>query len=189
MNKFQSGKIYKIVDNLTNDIYIGSTCKTLEQRLKQHKANYKAFKAGKSNFVTVFKILGNNNYKIELIKLNPCNTKQELNKEEGQTITKLKMGGFNVINKNIAGLTRKESVAQYRQNNKIEINEKARLKHNCQCGGKYTQCSKAQHEKSKKHQDYINNTKTINNHGTINITTNVNSPKDLNNLELLNTIK
>ena len=99
------------------------------------------------------------------------------------------MGGFNVINKNIAGLTRKESVAQYRQNNKIEINEKARLKHNCQCGGKYTQCSKAQHEKSKKHQDYVNNTKTINNHGTINITINVNSPKDLNNLELLNTIK
>ena len=188
--KFQSGKIYKIVDNTSDMVYIGSTCKTLEQRLKQHQANYKAFKAGKSNFVTVFKILQNNNYKIELIKLNPCDTKQELNKLEGQTINKLKMDGFNIINKNIAGLTRKESVAQYRQNNKIEINEKARIKHNCQCGGKYTQCSKAQHEKSIKHQNYINNTKTINNTGnTYNITINVNSPKDLNNLELLNTIK
>ena len=84
--KFQSGKIYKIVDNTSNMVYIGSTCKTLEQRLKQHQSNYKAFKAGKSNFVTVFKILQNNNYKIELIKLNPCDTKQELNKLEGQTI-------------------------------------------------------------------------------------------------------
>ena len=35
------------------------------------------------------------------------NTKQELNKLEGQTINKLKMDGFNIINKNIAGLTRK----------------------------------------------------------------------------------
>ena len=72
---FQNSKIYKITDNVTNAIYIGSTCKTLEQILNQHERNFKAFKAGKSNFVTVFKILDNNDYKIELIKYYPCENK------------------------------------------------------------------------------------------------------------------
>ena len=36
MTNFQNSKIYKITDNLSDMIYIGSTCKTLEQRLKQH---------------------------------------------------------------------------------------------------------------------------------------------------------
>jgi hypothetical protein len=40
---------------------------------------------------------------------------------------------------------------QYRINNKNKINQK----HDCDCGGKYTQINKAQHMKSKKHQKYI----------------------------------
>jgi hypothetical protein len=188
---YQNGKIYKIVDNTSDMIYVGSTYKTLQQRLKTHEINFKAFKANKQKFVTSFKIIENNNYKIELIKLYPCENKKALNLEEGKILKKLKMDGFNIINRNIAGLTHKESMSQYYQNNKIEFQNKARLKYNCQCGGKYTQCSKAHHEKSKKHQDYINNTKTINNHGTINITINVNNLEDLKNLELefLNAIK
>ena len=44
---YQNAKIYKIVDNTLDNIYIGSTCKTLEQRLKSHEQDYKKFKAGK----------------------------------------------------------------------------------------------------------------------------------------------
>ncbi len=83
MNKFENGKIYKITDNTTNMICVGSTCKTLKHRLKGHEYVFKCFKVGKyPNNVTVFKILENNNYKIELIKLYPCKNKQELNIEE-----------------------------------------------------------------------------------------------------------
>ena len=37
MNKYQEGKIYKIVCNITGEIYIGSTIKTLNDRLTINK--------------------------------------------------------------------------------------------------------------------------------------------------------
>ena len=184
MNKFDNAKIYKIMDNVSNAIYVGSTCKTLEQRLKQHKNNYKGFKAGKSHFVTVFKILENGDYKIELIKLYPCNTKQELNLEEGKIIKQLRNDKINIVNRNIAGQTEKEYQSQYRQNNRNLINKK----HNCLCGGKFINANKSRHEKTKKHCEYINNSKTINIE-TLNITININNPEDLNKLDLLNIVK
>ena len=188
-------------------IYIGSTCKTLQQRLKGHEAHYKLFKAGKYHNVLSFKILENKNYKIELVENYPCENKQQLNLREGQIIKEYKNNKLNIVNKYIAGQTNKESsaqyiqnnkdkikesVAQYYQKNKTEINKQKSIKHNCACTGSYTATHKARHEKSKKHQDYINNSKTTNNTGnTYNITINVNSTKELKNLELefLNAIK
>jgi hypothetical protein len=182
MNKFQNAKIYKIIDNTSDLIYIGSTCKTLNQRLKQHEYNFKCFKLGKTNNVTSFKILDNNDYKIELIKLYPCQNKQELCIEEGRIIKESKTNGLNIVNKNIAGLTKKESDAQYYKNNKNKINQK----NNCVCGGKYTNSHKVEHEKSKKHCKFIKN-QTINiagNNYNININITVNNIDDLENLEL-----
>ena len=186
MNKFNNGKIYKIIDNTSNMIYIGSTCKTLNQRLKQHEYNFRCFKLSKTNFVTVFKILENNNYKIELIKLYPCENKHSLNIEEGLIIKESKTNGLNVINRNIAGLTQKQSHEQFRQRNRNKINENQNQKFNCVCGGKYTKCNKIPHEKTKKHKQFIKN-QTINIAGnnyniTINIT--VNDVEDLKLLEL-----
>ena len=71
------------------------------------------------------------------------------------------------------------------KNNKNIINNKQSQKHNCQCGGKFTQCHKSRHEKSKKHCHYINNSKTIINNGTLNITINLNNPEDLAKLDFL----
>ena len=179
MNKFQNGKIYKIVDNLSNMIYIGSTYKTLNQRLKKHEYNNKSFKAGKYNFMTSFKILENNDYKIELVKLFPCENKNALNIEEGSVIKKLKTEGLNVVNRNISGQTNE----QYRQINRNKINENKKKKHNCSCGGKFTQSNKITHTNTKKHQDYIKKTVIINN-GTININITINNIEDLQQLEL-----
>ena len=55
-------------------------------------------------------------------------------------------------------------------------------------GGKFTNINKSHHEKNKKHQNYINNSKTINIE-TLNITININNPEDLNKLDLLNIVK
>jgi hypothetical protein len=174
---YQNSKIYKIIDNTTNAIYIGSTFKTLQHRLKQHEADYKRYKDGNYPFITSFKILENNNYKIELIKLYPCDSKQNLNIEEGNIIKQLRNDKFNIVNRNIAGQTN----AQYYQNNKNELNEKANQKHNCQCGGKFTNASKARHEKSKKHCQYINNSKNINIQ-TLNLNITVNNVEELNKI-------
>ena len=44
---------------------------------------------------------------------------------------------------------------EYRDKNKEKINEK----HQCECGGCYTYCHKAEHTKTNKHQNYLKNSK------------------------------
>ena len=55
---YQNGKIYKIVSNQTDKIYIGSTaCPRLCTRLAQHKSNYNQWKRGKYCKMTSFEII------------------------------------------------------------------------------------------------------------------------------------
>ena len=69
MVNYQLGKIYKIIDNTNNNIYVGSTCEpTLAHRLAGHVRNYKNWKTGKTNFITSFKIIENQNYCIVLLE-------------------------------------------------------------------------------------------------------------------------
>lgn len=49
----------------------------------------------------------------------------------------------------------KRHMKQYRQDNKDKIKQQKTQKHNCPCGGRYTQTNKTQHIKTKKHQDYL----------------------------------
>lgn len=192
-SNYENAKIYKIVDNTSDMIYVGSTYQTLEQRLKEHEKDYKRFKAGKYNNVSSFKILENNNYKIELVKNYPCENKKNLELEEGKIIKQYRNDGLNIVNRCIVGQTD----AEYYQNNKNKIKEyrqkinKIQKEQNiCSCGGKFTHQNKSHHEKSKKHQDYINNSKIINIE-TININITVNNLDELKQLELdfLNAIK
>ena len=76
---YQKAKIYKIVDNTTDNIYVGSTCEpSLAKRLAKHVASYKSHLKGISNYVSSFDILKNSDYDIILIENFPCNTKDEL---------------------------------------------------------------------------------------------------------------
>ena len=56
-NKYQNGKIYKIVCNISGKIYVGSTIKPLEIRLSGHKANYNSYLKNKCCYVTSIEIL------------------------------------------------------------------------------------------------------------------------------------
>ena len=55
MPNYQNGKIYQIIDNTNNNIYIGSTCEpTLARRLSGHVRKYKSYlKDNKSTIVVV----------------------------------------------------------------------------------------------------------------------------------------
>jgi hypothetical protein len=88
------------VDNTSDKIYIGSTCKTLEQRLKEHEYQYKSFKAGKkvSNFSS-FEILKNGDYYIDLIENYPCENKQKLETREGKYIKLYRNENLKIVNK------------------------------------------------------------------------------------------
>ena len=54
MVNYQNGKIYKITNSNTNDIYVGSTTDDLCNRLNQHKYQLKKNKEYVSSFVSAF---------------------------------------------------------------------------------------------------------------------------------------
>ena len=72
-NKYQEGKIYKIICNITGEIYIGSTIQILEERLRIHKIDPTCISRT---------IIDRGDYEMILIKNYPCNSKEELLWEE-----------------------------------------------------------------------------------------------------------
>lgn len=74
MNKYINGKIYKLIDNTNNNIYIGSTIQTLKKRLNCH---IKHNNNNSSNLCSGL-IIKNGDYQIILIEDYPCNNKREL---------------------------------------------------------------------------------------------------------------
>ena len=51
----------------------------------------------------------------------------------------------------------KQRNQQYRQDNREQLSQYTKQKHNCGCGGKYTNANRNIHEKTKRHQEHINN--------------------------------
>jgi hypothetical protein len=120
---YSKGKIYKIITNINDDIYIGSTCEpNLGRRLSQHKTDYKYYLNGKKGiYATSFKILETGNYDIVLIENYPCETKDQLHARERYWIENMEC-----VNKNIPGRTVKEYCQNYYQKNKDYMNEQKR---------------------------------------------------------------
>jgi hypothetical protein len=123
MVNYQQGKIYKIIDNTNGNVYIGSTCKaTLAQRLSQHNASFKRYaeKSVGNNYAS-YDILKNGDYKIILIELYPCDTKDQLRAREQYWIENTEC-----INNRCAFLSpeeHKQYDKQYYQQNKDRIKE------------------------------------------------------------------
>ncbi len=112
MVNYSNEKIYKIVDNISGNIYIGSTCEpSLARRLAGHVGAYKRYKDDKKvSKITSFDILENGNYEIVLLELCPCESKDELHARERYYIESL-----DCVNKVIVGRTRKEYQKIYNQ--------------------------------------------------------------------------
>lgn len=121
-NSYKKACIYKIWSLETDKIYIGSTCDMIK-RWSSHKATYKSWKKQKkvkfcSSF-NLFDMAGLDNCKIEWIKDFPCNSKKELNKEEGRIQCLYK---DLLVNVREAGRTPE----QYQQDHKEKIKEKSK---------------------------------------------------------------
>jgi hypothetical protein len=141
--KYQQGKIYKIVSPNNEMSYVGSTINTLNDRLSQHKYDYACCIKGTCRFVTsfgIFEKFGVDNCKIELIETFPCNSRLELEKREGEIIQVAKLAQSEIVNQLIAGRTNLE----YGRTVGSE-------KHLCECGGYYDINHKGRHMKTKKH--------------------------------------
>ena len=71
---YANGKVYKIVCNITGEVYIGSTTQPLSKRLSLHKK--------KGNTCSSKQIIDRGDYVIVLIEAFPCENKSELFKRE-----------------------------------------------------------------------------------------------------------
>ena len=82
--KYEHSKIFKIVCDETNKIFIGSTVqKYLSSRLSQFKLLHKNYKNNQSRiYREVFQVLEKESYHIELIENYACKNKLQLRRRE-----------------------------------------------------------------------------------------------------------
>lgn len=172
INKYNNSKIYKIVSNVSDDVYYGSTTQKLCKRIAEHRTHFKLYLAGKFNYLQSFKLLETGNYDIILVENVNCETKEQLHQREryyienNECVNKVvpnRTGKeYYIDNKNKISERHKqfyidnqvkllEKHNQYYYDNKIRLLEK----HKCECGGKFTTNDKAKHNKSIKHQSYL----------------------------------
>ncbi len=182
MPDYSKSKIYKLVNNVSDDTYFGSTSQPLYKRLHQHKK--------KNNGCTSKILFEQGVVSIVLVEEVCCENRDQLKARERHYIE-----NFNCINKNIPGRTQKEYKNQYKIDNKEQIKEynkqykidnKEQIKEQikeykkeynkqyytdnkeyikqyqskhfiCGCGSKITIGAKSNHLKTKKHTEYLNN--------------------------------
>ena len=136
MNRYENGKIYKITDIGYNKCYIGSTTETLSQRMARHKGRYKEYLSGGADNTRshwLFDEFGVENCKIELVEIYPCNSKEELERQEGKPRKR-----------------QQEGQRRWEKTKYIQLE-----KHLCGCGKYYTYCHKKRHETSQLHQNWL----------------------------------
>lgn len=115
MNKYQRGKIYRLVNAVNYDEYIGSTCLALSDRLASHKS---VAKKASTRAYEALNEVGWEVVRIELIENFACQTGEELRRREQHYIDTLKPA----LNYNAAHHT--------------HICEHGRIQHQCvPCGG------------------------------------------------------
>ncbi len=153
-------KIYKIVCNETDEVYIGSTSRTLEERLKGHISESKRNNETQRR-TTSSQIIERCNYYME--ELDSTNIQEKRFILERYYIENIP----NCINKYIPTRTDKEYYddnreknkvykKEYREKNKEKIKEKRKEKYTCECGSTLTKVGKSLHEKSLTHINFIN---------------------------------
>ena len=81
---YNNGKIYKIVNDVNDKIYIGSSTTLLSKRLSDHKRNHTYLH--KLFYQDLLENIGKDHFSIILIEEHPCNSKLELERREYEII-------------------------------------------------------------------------------------------------------
>jgi hypothetical protein len=174
--------IYKISCNISGLQYYGSTSESIDKRLQGHQNSYKRYVDDKTNYTSSFEIIKNDNYTIELMeecndenrderesyyirnfecvnKVIPDRTKKEYMKEYQKEYYENNKEYHKEYHKEYRENNKEkisEKKKEYYENNKERINEIRKGKYTCECGLTIRKDSKAKHEKSIKHLEFIN---------------------------------
>ena len=99
-NKYSNGKIYSVRNIIDDDVYIGSTCSSLSQRMVKHRSDSKRLKM---RLYDKMQEIGVDNFYIELVEEHPCDNIEQLRRREGELIRLM-----GTLNKRIDGRTKTE---------------------------------------------------------------------------------
>jgi hypothetical protein len=116
---YKNAKIYKIVCNITGEVYIGSTTSTLVKRLHIHK---------KKQGCSSKQIIERGNYVIVLVEEYPCENKQQLLMRERYWFDIIP--NINKIRPYTSKEEKKQYIKEYKIIHKEEILEKSRTYYN-----------------------------------------------------------
>ena len=100
--EYRHGKIYQILNNIDDSVYVGSTCQSLSERMSKHRWSMKTNRH-KGLLCDRIEEFGIDAFYIELIEEYPCNSKEQLRAREGHYIRER-----GTLNKQIAGRTKQE---------------------------------------------------------------------------------
>jgi hypothetical protein len=146
---YTCASIYKLVATGTTDVYIGSTCGSLTQRLWHH--NYSAAHPDTQKQTASCKLYeGDRTVAIELVELYPCDSKQALDARERWWIENTP----NCINTNIPGRDWSERRAENMDEYKSYMLAYRAQKFECECGKTVGYADKARHLRSKFHLNH-----------------------------------
>jgi hypothetical protein len=188
MAKYLKGKIYKIINDETDKIYIGSTYGSLWKRFSRHKNEYSLWVEDRTRqFKSSFELLPFGSARIELIEDFPCNSKEELLTREQFYMNENKLKCVNKLNAILTHDERKvyrlkwyhehsdrskkyrednaEHIqiksAEYYEENKEHLNAIRSEKITCDCGSEIRRDSKARHLRSIVHQTWLESQATL----------------------------
>lgn len=153
---YQNIIIYQIycLDPTIDDVYIGSTT-NLRLRRSYHKSNCNNEKSKKYNYKVYNFIRANggfDNFRVELLEQFPCNNKEEALQREGYWIRNKHAS----LNSCIAGRTMKQYYIDNKDKRKEQMKEYNSKPVTCTCGVKIRRDCLKQHQKTKKHQNLLN---------------------------------
>lgn len=163
MSKYQNGKVYKVVNDIDDQIYVGSTQQSLAKRWGDHIS---AAKTGcKIKLYDLMEKYGSEHFKIILLANIECNS---IAQEQIQ-IDQLKPT-LNVrrafITPEVKVRLDSERCGKYRLNHPERVAAKSKSQYEqhkealskeqeCICGGSYTYRHKARHELTQRHVKHV----------------------------------
>jgi hypothetical protein len=166
-----TGRVYKIIHNQSDIVYIGSTKNELRYRWKEHKKSFQKWvtdkeKQGTCSIYPYFEKYGTESFKIILVKEYEVCDKKHLEAKEQLWINKLRC----INQRNLLPLPTKvqqknkylkkrdhylSKQKNYRETHEEQIKNKKTLKTFCDCGANVLKDGLARHKRSKKHQESI----------------------------------
>ena len=133
---YDKAKIYQIINDVSDDVYIGATCQPLSKRMAEHRISMKSKRDKHIKLYQKMAEIGVEHFRIELIKETPCENIEQLRAIEGKYIRELGTLNSKVSGRNSAQYNQefkeryKPTKQKYKESNKESINEKNREYYN-----------------------------------------------------------